>query len=161
MKNFVLVILSLLVVGCSNLAPEEKELIGQWVTYGAAGGPSNIKTTRIELEILPDHTYSYFTPALQGYGYSTELIDIPAMQRYGRWQMGKSSYWQTQVEEDGFWEACCLCTTPEYDEGGDIDIGSCDPYILEGDKLTTLFATFPIPFLGDVIFPVEWTRIKQ
>ena len=137
-----------------------KELVGQWVTYGSTGGPeiSDIKPARIELELRPDNTYSYYTPALQGYGLvADELIDIPAMQRYGKWRMGKSSYWQRRIKEGGFWEACCICITP--DDEDEKDRGGCEPYSLQGDNLIT--PAFYIPQLGDVVVRArEWKKTK-
>jgi hypothetical protein len=149
MKKFVqaILILSLLAAGCSNLVPEERELIGQWRTYGEAGV--------IDLEILPDHTYSYYTPALRGYGLvEDQLIDIPAKNRYGKWRVEKNIYEEKYWNAGGVWKACCICVTPEDGTVG----GGCNPYTLEGDNLTTDFTIFPIPTLGDVLFPIEWTR---
>ena len=150
MKKLILAIaiLSLLAAGCSNLDPEEKELIGQWRTpYGGGGS--------IDLEIRPDHTYSYYTPALRGYGLvEDQLINIPAKDHYGKWRIGESSYWDEYWNPGGVWKACCICVTPEDGSVG----GGCNPYTLEGDNLTTDFVIFPVPILGDVLFPIKWTR---
>ena len=159
MKKLALVILSLIIAGCSNLAPEEKELIGHWRTYGQGGGPSqdNIKPTKIDLDIRPDHTYSYDTPALQGYGLvANRLIDIPAKHQYGKWRIEKNSKTEEFWTKGGLWKACCICVTPEDGSDGN----GCNPYTLEGDNLTTHFAVFPVPFLGDVIYPIEWKRTE-